>query len=511
MIWSRDDSATGYIVQRRELHGTWPTSDTGANSKLISNPVTAGEDPSIVISLDDVLANGNGLADDPYAYEFQVQARHTNANLHSEFSRVIILDSPVRSVNGDSSEADDDKGKMVVRWRSPFSNARYTVRWRKLRGQHTNRNWIPVQWAKTDENTEYDWQSGATATANSATYESENLDRDKIYAVQLNFTANIPHTEGTHQIYSAREAYVWISDRAGGVYGGGVDGELIGGMPLGRALDDVLAPNYRTYIYRICEDTIGPVSKRSDWVTLIEDALEQWESATDAMVVMNLDAYTAEEVANDPDLDASKVGKSKPCAQYTQVIDDIIAGVKAELDSTHQSTVSREMIGRVVSNLHYHADFLKEDLRYNEIIMYDDRPTANEPVEFSELGGYIGFYWCGKGGAMCTFRPEDAGSLLDTEPGRLLTYPFHTRDIIISQSFFEEGNYDLSMPVVTFNRCSTTDHYAYFGVVHEGGHVLGIGHPSFRESVMDNRISKEECSPHPLDIMAIYALYQSRD
>ena len=523
LTWARVDGATGYIVQRRELYGAWPTSGS-PNYYTIDNPPVG--DLSHGIILDRVIQTSvgpppiyKGLADAPYAYEFQVQAvDENNSDNDSGFTRVTIVDSPIKSVNGDSSEADEDKGKMVVTWRPMFNNARYTVRWRKLRGRHAGQVfWSPISWIEGDRNSEYDWQSGATTAALSATYESADLERGEIYAVQLNFTANIPHTEGTHQFYSAREAYVWVSARAGGVYGGGVYGELIGGMPLGRALDDILAPNYRTYFYRICEDTFNPVSQRSDWAVLIEAALEEWELATDGMVVMTLDGYTVEEVANDPDLDASKVGKSKPCAQYTQVINDIRVGVEGELAASSEETVSREMIERVVSNLHYHADFLNEDLRYNEIIMYDDRLMANEPVEFSELGAYIGFFWCGKEVPMCAYTPEAAWSVLSLEPGRLFTYPFHTRDIAISQSYFEANDefFSVSRPDVTFNVCTTLvdyKYYTYYGIVHEGGHVLGIvGHPAQRDSVMNGFADEPGCSPHPLDIMAIYALYQSRD
>ena len=467
------------------------------------------------ILLDNIVDN-EGLAhvSAGEGYRIRVTVHFTDTSLASQYSDVILLDSPIRSVNGDSRHVPENKGKMVVKWRPAvsISTAHYTVRWRKLRGRHAGQVfWSPISWIEGDRNSEYDWQVGATTTADSATYESENLKRGEIYAVQLNYTL------GADQYYSAREAYVWVSARAGGVYGGGVYGELIGGMPLGRALDDILAPDYRTYFYRICEDTINPVSQRSDWAVLIEAALEEWELATDGMVVMTLDGYTAAEVASNPNLDATKVGKSKPCAQYTQVINDIRVEVEIELAATTEETVSREIIERVVSNLHYHADFLNEDLRYNEIIMYDDRPTANAPVEFSELGGYIGFFWCGKEVPMCAYTPEAAWSVLSLESGRLFTYPFHTRDIAISQSYFEANDEYLSVsrPDVTFNVCTTLvdfKYYTYFGIVHEGGHVLGIvRHPAQRDSVMNGFANEPVCSPHPLDIMAIYALYQSRD
>ena len=67
---------------------------------------------------------------------------------------------------------------------------------------------------------------------------------------------------------------------------------------------------------------------------------------------------------------------------------------------------------------------------------------------------------------------------------------------------------------------------ALHDVVHEAGHALGITggitggdlhmgqgqfHPHINDSVMSYRgDSSVSCSPNPFDVMAIYALYQSR-
>ena len=69
---------------------------------------------------------------------------------------------------------------------------------------------------------------------------------------------------------------------------------------------------------------------------------------------------------------------------------------------------------------------------------------------------------------------------------------------------------------------------AYLTVVHEGGHVIGIGgatdrdpmdpkesehnvHPNIR--LLNSIVNKRDmagCTPNPLDIMAIFAIYQAR-
>jgi len=76
-----------------------------------------------------------------------------------------------------------------------------------------------------------------------------------------------------------------------------------------------------------------------------------------------------------------------------------------------------------------------------------------------------------------------------------------------------------------FNKCRNqgddVDLSAYGDFLHEVGHVLGIGgsgsgHPGdprpweYFDSVMDYNSddAQPNCAPYPLDIMALYALYQ---
>lgn len=87
-----------------------------------------------------------------------------------------------------------------------------------------------------------------------------------------------------------------------------------------------------------------------------------------------------------------------------------------------------------------------------------------------------------------------------------------------------------------FNACTTAQPPLYENLVHESGHILGfqagravqgwedsfvVHHPSIAESVMSyegRELKKGEsksalpddpdCSPHPLDVLVVYALYQ---
>ena len=82
-----------------------------------------------------------------------------------------------------------------------------------------------------------------------------------------------------------------------------------------------------------------------------------------------------------------------------------------------------------------------------------------------------------------------------------------------------------------FNECGSVtlnedDNSAYKSFLHEAGHAFGIGgtapgitkgareHPRHSEdnvtSVVNTAADSWDCSPYPADIMALYALYQTR-
>ena len=74
-----------------------------------------------------------------------------------------------------------------------------------------------------------------------------------------------------------------------------------------------------------------------------------------------------------------------------------------------------------------------------------------------------------------------------------------------------------------FNQCGSGnraghDNSAYQSFLHEVGHALGIGgygggdpeggHSQPEVASVVNYQAESDCAPHPLDIMALYALYQ---
>ena len=477
------------------------------------------------IYLDNIIG-GDGLADldAGEGYRFRVTVRFTDTSRASQFSDVIIVDSPIRSVNGDSRE-----GKMEVRWNPAGSDARYTVRWRRISDKDTNphssENWQPVEWRPDSR---YDWDSAITS---STEYDINNSAKgivdEEIYAVQLNYTIGSDHPGAAGVVagyFSAREHYGWVSSQRGG--------GRVGNFPLNFPLNDPLAPNNKTYAYRICADTFASdETEQNEWIALIDHALVQWESATDGLVMM------------EPVLDGN--GNRAPCANYADLHQEVVNHVSAVIigltDTGTLELTTVTYIDEFIRTLEYLGDFHGQDVERNEVLMVDidlHRLTMFKGNELDEFSISLGL-------GTCIFEENVNACASGTRTGidflgiRLPPIDFlgkqFTTDIQLRSDRFENTN--LTLPSVSFNTCVTANSRLYADLIHEAGHALGIGglpdedaeiknHPPLVDSVVNYNENSEvllnvvggkanlrepDCSPHPLDIMAIYALYQTVD
>ena len=349
-----------------------------------------------------------------------------------------------------------------------------------------------------------------------------------IDAVQLNYSVD------DAVYFSAREPYAWISRWRGGA-DPPFSGERVAGHPLNRPLNDPLAPNNKTYAYRICVDTFSTIEERqNEWIALIEHALEQWELATDGLVKM------------DPVMDQS--GNRAPCVRYQDDVDPVLARLYAYEEGLlgEEIEINITTISEFINTLSYVGDFVKEDRERNEIVMVNldlQRITEFEGDELWEFSSDLGLSDCVFTSSACAHTVFVGHDIL----GNHVLIPYVTTrvttDILLPSDY---RNDSLVVPPVTFNTCSGTYSDAYEKLVHEGGHALGIGsgdwfqkdldpntveayledHPPLVDSVMNydqdskallvvyetiEKFREPDCSPHPMDIMAIFALYQTFD
>ncbi|MDE2842880.1 MAG: hypothetical protein OXN21_05810 [Chloroflexota bacterium] len=192
-------------------------------------------------------------------------------------------------------------------------------------------------------------------------------------------------------------------------------------------------------------------------------------------------------------------------------------------------------------NIDNYTQIMADDRAQNEVKLVDEEADETQPirdraVSFSEVSSLIGLTTC--------LSEYDAlgcaSSQEDPRTGRVYA------DILLP---FRQNELDTELEIpgrdgvvdrtdAPFSGClSTTDRYVT--MLHEAGHALGItglapleddwnsfvpGHSTIPGSLMNpdglelykqgwgkSRLlkSERECGPHPWDIMALYALYQT--
>ena len=471
--WKPVRLAEQYVVQAREHQ----SGDGGWSTRSPTNSTTFD-------FLLESIANGKGLDDPPYAFQVRVKAVDDSQSSpipDSDYSdTVIVIDTPITQANGNSPSGGQatltwiDIEELVIQGNrvlgDAYSGGWYTFRIRNFSvdkdgNHHTGLDWKP-------DNPVY-----VKTTPVDGSYRIIGLVPRDVYGIQLIY--EVTKTGETTRVYAARDAYVWPSNQRPD------DGDRVATYPLSNPRKD------KTYSYRICESSFSlDPNKQATWRDMIYHALEKWETATAGMVTMTLE------------VEPNGNGESQPCANYDGVIQGIEVGVEAALPG---SQVDIDVIGDFVEGLSFYANFLREDTERSEIMMVDVVGLKSFGV-FPELAETVGF-------ANCVFDETVLGCAVDNIDKT-------TTDILIRRRAVEPA-----VQSVVLNRCLTRNvqqESLQLILLHEAGHVLGIKggregegqgkhHPnnSGQTVVHKNASAAINCSPRPLDIMAIHALYQS--
>ena len=460
------------------------------------------------IALDDYL-------DDNIVDTFRIKAVSDN-DLYEDsgYSDTIrIVDSPILRADGDNSSlaSSATTGSSTITWKKIAGVTKYIIKYRKMPGtsndKHSNSQWT-VNNARTPLLASTVTYS-TPPTKTRLTHTKTGLLLGEIYSIQLNYEQN------GQKVFSGRDAYVWPSK------GLPAEDKRVATYPYFGHWPD------REFTYRICENTF-PTSDKTKWVRLINEAFEQWETATDDLITITHDT------------------------------------------STHTCASDQSPIALILRE-YPHED---ERLHTNDVYMVDDLVLDNV-VKKAAFTGFIGDLE-----GICVFLTPGAcvisnayGS--DAEASAELSNAVGSTngvDVLIKKSAFEDYNMDRPLSV-RFNQCfdprtveiggeQRDAYYPYTTMVHEAGHALGASgfsrwnllrfidgsitggisggtekveeelykraHPSVPDAVMnydkrvlsvdddetdDDESSEDEpdCSPHPFDILAIWALYQTVD
>ncbi len=496
LTWDSVTNANGYVVRVKtsKRHRTISTSET-----------------EYVIRLDNIPAS-EGLAEQGY-FELKVMAvDSTDIYEDSVFSETLtIIDSPIISINGDSSLPDGVHGpplaKAEVKWDKPTGATGYTLKWRKLGidtndNAHTNSQW------KLDDSSYPNGYAAEKSISNpnqkSFTVQAPDhpLDPYGVYAFQLNYTT----TNG--KVFSARDRFVWTSDRSAG------GGQRITTIPLIKNLEN------RRFSYVFCDDTF-PESNNPTWGEFTEHAIKQWMFATDHLIT----------------IDPIEQGG---CADYSMFIDavrpEVLAYVAeypevAEIPTSGQIEIFVENFAKRLDASGYESTRNSDKLK-SEVLAVDD---VDEPLIavglFDEVSRKVGHGICHPDAGGCAIpsirKTSEGNSILTTD---ILLWRSTFKDLRTGQYINPElpKGYDglrQQRDDVMFEACSGIDgavqRLVYGRLIHETGHALGIGgamdavgqdnaHPLIVDSSMSySRDMDYACAPQPLDIMAMYALYQT--
>ena len=462
------------------------------------------------VDLDTILA-------DEHLDEFRVRATK-DGYLESEHSdTAIIIDTPIKRADGNSRGTRNNEGKVALTlipiediMGPGYGGGEYTFRYRRFANDHTMLGWKPENFASVD--------TTDPIPSTDLTSEITVPTREKIYAIQFRYRV-MPTGSGGPQainVYAGRDSYAWPSGRAAGV--GGLAGKRVGTLPLNYPVDN------KTYAYHICEDTF-PANKRSEWRDFIRHALGQWELATDYLIDM------------EHKVDAQ--GESEPCADYSEAIrvahDEVINRLVGQQLTDEQRRVINDDIKGIVEATHNWLNINEEDMTLNEIMMIDDTVGIYKDFKVAkiswDLSVSLGFATCALEDWVAACAVPRHGNITDI----LLRYDEVKSDTLDKPG----GDDDVDRSDSLLNTCTgRRGDGTYYYLIHEAGHALGIRdgeghddwqgsvnqHPTIRGSVMnyENRNLKKrgrgpalrlpsepDCSPHPFDVMAIFALYQT--
>ncbi len=486
--WASDANAVKYAVEIRTPGGSWEAPVAGqANSGIVTTnkyPILL-DGVSGIEGVNGVITYTSRLADHG-VYQFRVKAIDANGR-HSQYSETVTLTNgdPVLRVDGDSRNTPSGQGQASVEWQPQLDADSYEIRWRER-----------LTTSLFDPNDQAEWvESGELRGV--STYTVPNLTQGSIYEVQFKYTTPIG------PVFSAYSFFVRPGREPAG------NGERLASIPLRHYLKD------RTYSYHICDETFSANQVRRDqWKNLINAAFERWETATDNLIT------TVER-------SAAPQGRAA-CFDFTEIIEEVLLTYTELTDDDqvsliqHAQNVLTQMKDTGIESIQ------RDESELNEIWMVDDlKSYPGTAKEFRDVSWFVARDYCESLCAPATMIRPDGSIVIRAsvftqidelkEPGNVFT-----TDILLSRFLYGDSSSNpptLEIPDRSygFDSCSlagTNSRLGMYGaMVHEIGHALGLTYATATEHHPLNNIwspmINTSCTPFPLDILGLFALYQT--
>ena len=521
LSWHLLPQAEGYEMRIRQQGSPWPS------TPRLLGPAHYQEDFNLDAITTDAANMPLGLADSNF--EFQIRGfRTTSGNKQfTNYSQTIRLaDNPLLA-RGGRLYSPSDRGTAHLQWTAPpnVTNNLYTIIHRPLRDTHPEKHRpLPDDWPGYGTPSE----TARTLSGTNPTTTVEGLIPTSLHAFQLRYD------DGDTRVFSARDAYVWPEST----------NPTQANFP-----HDIAAFPYfghhadRHYNYIICAGDWTHVGAQaaqvqSQWENLINHVFATWQESTSGWI-------TASEDPNSPRCSYS------PMESFIQ--DDDNQSEIRVLDLT--ISMSHNPL-KIFSFPELRSDPLKACLNQTNVqacvtsfpgyvgtaLTDSDRNDIRSLLREAEANG-----------GLPQDRIEQFLTLISKARGAHFPGPHNIltgvditfRTTAVQPSTSKPNR--LTIPTARFNQClpstipgHTPDFAVYELALHEAGHAFGltsfsfdilINHrkqlyenthatipdlvmnydehiKEFHEGLTDER-SEPDCYPHPLDIMALYALYQN--
>ena len=464
-----------------------------------------------IVSLDELKVGGSreeGLRGSDY-FKFWVVTRDpTGVKSDSEESeRIIITESPIIEVNGNSEG--HSQGRALVKWTPQGDIIEYNLRWKILGHDAAGNQHDSLEWVLDSHSLPLPYPG--QMIINNSSVVSATIDPlllDIVYAVNLVYTRSIGGVR--EQVFSARDRFVYPSmDKQGG-------GNRIATIPLRAQLPDA---NYR---YIFCKDNFP--EPHHLWERFVNHAFQQWRIATNDLVTFS----RITEIN----------GEEAKCTDFSEHINEVADNVEATI-AVHGDVggvLTPTQIEKLVTDVLERFDEFKtettrgKDKKYSEVEVIDD---VNIPRAWLTARTFLNIAstvaaqcqpTCTVSGAVDPTGDKATSDILLLRSDLDDYLKIYGTDVValLTPSLFPGGDINATGEDDQFNSCLETT-LTYRELIHEAGHALGLGggktgmgqdagHPNneVSESAMSYGV-QHSCFPHPLDVMAMYAIYQNRD